>query len=93
MYFTDALEAMIDGNVVQRKGYFPLLYEDGKIKRKYEGKLVEIDELSVESILSHEWEIVEDIQKIKLFRSKDIYFICPKCHRYQEQLVLSLIHI
>ena len=40
-------------------------------------------------LFADDWEIIEDIPEVKLFRSKEILYKCPKCERTSEKIVYS----
>jgi len=97
MNFSAALEAMKAGKKVSRPsksfetyriGQFPLDEPGTKTDIIAEnGIFKKISVFGSEGILAEDWEIEDEYPKVKLFRSKDIYYQCPKCRRISEQLV------
>lgn len=99
MDFSDALKALKEGKKVRRQSWNSGSYLFYGTKEQYgkeqlllyscneNGSHCGIYGISNREVFADDWEILPEIPKVKLFRSKDILFICPKCQSQQEHLV------
>ena len=99
MDFSDALKALKEGKKVRRQSWNSGSYLFYGTKEQYGTEqllLYSCNEnishcgiygISNREVFAEDWEILPDIPKVKLFQSKEIHFICPKCQSQQEHLV------
>jgi len=89
--FYEVQPALESGKKIKRGNwnFGHLIISGNTICALFQGNCYSEYDFRARDILADDWEIIEDIPQIKLFRSKDIFFICPKCQRHQEQLVYS----
>jgi transcription elongation factor Elf1 len=93
--FGEALETAKNGMKIRRPDFVDGVYWywDGKEMKthdnndKFNGGW--FSAFPARHVYAEDWEIIEDLPKVKIYRSNDTYYECPKCHKTDEIIVYS----